>query len=258
MQSCYTNGEGMELSQLKSNYEGVLSSITSSEFILGKDLYSGVFLAQPFDEYWLSDKRVMIVGRETAGWNTKNKLNTISRIVEANASNSLSSVISESFERYSWHLLDKKGGIIRKKSSSWFQRFYADVAKRLDLDPRALIYQNLFAWDFNGKSPVNRGMSEFNTIQNLSIRLISESIKYSKPDIIIFAAGCNKNNDQTIKNMCNDYFNGFNSLEVISGKYWRFEFNGIECIRIAHPRAQSHEHPLYREKSMQAVVEKFV
>jgi hypothetical protein len=152
---CYTNGEGMELSQLKSNYEGVLSSITSSKFILRKDLYSGVFLAQSFDEYWLSDKRVMIVGRETAGWNTKNKLNTISRIVEANASDSLSSVISESFERYSWHLLDKKGGIIRKKSSSWFQRFYADIAKRLDLDTRALIYQNLFAWDFNGKS-INR------------------------------------------------------------------------------------------------------
>jgi hypothetical protein len=152
---CYTNGEGMELSQLKSNYEGVLSSITSSKFILRKDLYSGVFLAQSFDEYWLSDKRVMIVGRETAGWNTKNKLNTISRIVEANASDSLSSVISESFERYFWHLLDKKGGIIRKKSSSWFQRFYADIAKRLDLDTRALIYQNLFAWDFNGKS-INR------------------------------------------------------------------------------------------------------
>jgi len=139
----------MELSRLKNNYEEVLSSITSAEFILGKDLYSGVFLAQPFDEYWLSDKKVMIVGRETAGWNTKNNKNTISRIVGANTSGRLSSVINESFQRYSWHLLDKKGGIIRKKSSSWFQRFYADIAKRLDLDPRALIYQNLFAWDFN-------------------------------------------------------------------------------------------------------------
>lgn len=248
----------MELSQLEESYKEVLSSISSSNFILEKDLYSGVFLAKPFDEYNLTDKKVMVVGRETAGWNTNNSKNTISRIVACNSRDELTMVIDEAFERYSWHLLEKKGGKVRKKSTSWFQRFYLNISEMLDIDPHALIYQNLYAWDFNGESPVKRQASEFQVIQSLSIRLLSESIKFNKPNMIIFAVGCNKDNDQTIKKLCNELFNGYKTLEVVKGKYWRFTFDDIECIRIAHPRAQNEDHRVFRGKALKVISEKFV
>ncbi|MHA2852278.1 hypothetical protein, partial [Vibrio harveyi] len=254
----YTNGESMNQDQLIENYKNILSSINSSDFILGKDLYSGVFLSQPFSQYYISNKKVMVVGRETSGWNTKNGKNSFNRIIQANQSNTLDTVISESLERYSWHLLDRKGGDIKKSSSSWFQRFYLNLSKKLDLNPHALIYENLYSWDFNGKSPKNRKKSEFSHIQELSVQLLAASIQSAKPDVIIFAVGCNKKNDQTIKLLCNQHLGGYVNKEIVKGKYWEFETNDIKCIRIAHPRAQSNEHPYYREKAMDTVVTTFV
>ncbi len=199
----------------------------------------------------------MVVGRETSGWNTKNNRNSISRIVAANSSNTLNKIIEESLERYSWHLLDKKNGNAKKTSQSWFKRFFLNVAKSLEIDSRALIYQNLYAWDFNGTSPTKRKNSEFKIIQDISVRLIATSIKFNKPDMIIFAVGCNKVNDQTIKKLCNEHLNGYISNEIIKGRYWRFVCDGIDCIRIAHPRAQNEEHSRYRAKAIQSAYEKF-
>ncbi|MDV6316460.1 hypothetical protein [Idiomarina sp. HP20-50] len=264
-------------SLLIESYKAVLSSIRSTDFILGQDLYSGVFLSKPFEHYEASKKKVMVVGRETAGWNTagwntETKKNTISAIVKANEEGDLQDVIDESLFRYSWHLRDHPDGPVRTKSKSTFQRFYLKVAKSLELDPHALIYQNLYAWDFNGRSPLSRKDSEFKFIQRCSAELLAASIKYNRPDAIIFAVGCTTANDQTIKMVCKllagdnhgggestdlvDYKN-YETKELVKRRYWHFQSDGIDCIRISHPRPQGGEFEKYRTKAINTLVEKF-
>lgn len=57
---------------LFNDYATILSDLKISSFNLEEDKYSGVFLPVPFDEYWSSSIKIMLVGRETAGWNTDN------------------------------------------------------------------------------------------------------------------------------------------------------------------------------------------
>jgi hypothetical protein len=199
-----------------------------------------------------------MVGRETACWNTKNERNTIGRVVKFNALNQLNEIVEESFDRYSWHLLDKKYGKYKDKTTSHFQRFYRRVAKELEVSPFSLIYENLYSWDFNEGTPTTRKKSEFEVIRRLSVELLYESIKYSNPDVIIFSVGCNKINDDTIKMLFNDYLGGYVTKDLVSQKYWHFASGGIECIRIAHPRANNGDHPNYRIKAISAIKNNFV
>ncbi|WP_102292163.1 hypothetical protein BCU92_03720 [Vibrio cyclitrophicus] len=237
----------MDLSLLKSNYELVLKELSSTDFIRGEDRYSGVFLPYPFEQYDSAQKRVMLVGRETSKWNTLNNKNTIQRIVDKNASNNIRAVIEEAFDRYSWHLLDKKGGDIRTSHRSHFKRFYTNLARKLNASPEQLVYANLYAWDYNGVSPARRGKEEFTVIQQLSADLLAEAIKFCNPDIIVFAVGCNRKNDETIKLIMNKHFGGYETKELDRKKYWRFSSNGMDCYRISHPRASSKEQQNYRK-----------
>lgn len=66
---------------LRENYIKILQEMNARSFNLDEDKYSGVFLPVPFDEYWHSPLKIMLIGRETSGWNTKNNKNTISRVI---------------------------------------------------------------------------------------------------------------------------------------------------------------------------------
>ncbi len=250
--------KNMDVDKLKKKYIEVLSKISSNHFIVGTDLYSGVFLSYPFDDYFESRKKVMVVGRETSGWNTDNGKNKISRVVQFNNNKQLDIIIEESFARYSWHLLDQKGGNYKKKSKSHFQRFYRRVANELELSPFSLIYANLYSWDYNRKTPTKREKCEFEIIRRMSVELLYESINYSKPNVIIFAVGCNKVNDDTIKMLFNDYLGGYQTKQLIRKNYWHFVNGDIDCIRIAHPRANRGEHHNYRSKAIKTIKQKFV
>ena len=65
------------MNTLSKEYIRILSSINGEVFDLKNDKYSGVFLPVPFDEYWTSDLKIMLVGRETAGWNSQTNKNTM-------------------------------------------------------------------------------------------------------------------------------------------------------------------------------------
>ena len=67
---------------LLDEYGRILKELKFDSFNHNEDKYSGVFLPVPFDEYWSSSLKVMLVGRETAGWNTDNQKNTIKRVAE--------------------------------------------------------------------------------------------------------------------------------------------------------------------------------
>src|SRR5690606_38526554 len=118
--------------------------------------YSGVFLSVPFEEYWGSHPKVMLVGRETAGWNTKNGKNTIRRVIKASEHGATRGIVTEAVERYFNHLELSASGRVVTKARSRFKQYYFRLARELNLDPKALVYANLFAWDYDGRSPIER------------------------------------------------------------------------------------------------------
>lgn len=229
-------------------YEKTLSNINFDCFEREKDKYSGVFLPVPFEEYLNVEKKIMVVGRETAGWNTHNKITLPKNKIFRFKENGVGSVINEAIEKYERHLkLDSKGRV-KVTSRSRFKQFYFKIAKEMKISPKSIIYSNLFSWDYNDKSPVNRPQREYEEVKRLSLELLAHQISICKPDIIVFATGVNKITDTAIKELFNDYFDGYKTVEdsLVRGKFWEFEGAGIKCYRIAHPRA-THGHGQYRE-----------
>lgn len=85
---------------LFNDYATILSDLKISSFNLEEDKYSGVFLPVPFDEYWSSSIKIMLVGRETAGWNTDNNKNTINRVAEFVEKDKVFELLCEATGRY--------------------------------------------------------------------------------------------------------------------------------------------------------------
>ena len=222
---------------LKQKYARILQGLQIDRFNLDEDKYSGVFLPAPFDEYWTAKTKVMLVGRETAGWNTDNNKNTIKRAAGLGGV-SVSEVVNESFRRYRKHF-KLKGDKIVDTSRSRFMQYYFRLAKEVALDPRALIYANLFAWDYAKKSPRRRPADEFNEIASISQQLLAAQIRRFKPDFIVFASGF-RGADGVIRSLFNENLGGYETVKdkLVPGKLWEFEAAGATCYRIAHPRAE--------------------
>tara|TARA_R110001606_G_C15379449_1_gene650295 strand:+ start:127 stop:876 length:750 start_codon:yes stop_codon:yes gene_type:complete len=232
------------MNELIKDYRRILAGLQVDRFNLDEDKYSGVFLPVPFDEYWAAKSKVMLVGRETAGWNTANCKNTIKRVAGLVEGITLDEVVSEATERYKKHLkCDGEKVVI--KSRSRFMQYYFRLAKELDLDPRAIIYTNLYAWDYNKKSPRKRPADELDEVVSLSQQLLAAQITHLKPEYIIFAAGVS-GVDSIIKGLCNEHLGGYEtSTESVPRMLWQFKAAGATCFRIAHPRA-THGHGEFR------------
>ncbi|PNL48686.1 hypothetical protein [Proteus terrae] len=230
---------------LISQYSEIINQIDFTRFSHTQDKYSGIFLPIPFEEYWLSKPRIMLVGRETAGWNTNNNKNTLERISYFIENKNIHELIDEAINRYKKYLeLDNNKKIITK-SKSRFKQFYFKLAREMNLDPKSIFYANIFAWDYNKKTPLNRPDNEFQEIKKISIKLLATQINYLKPDFIIFATGFSRI-DTIIKELCNQYFDGYKtSAPVIHQKLWEFRAANATCFRIAHPRAM-YGHQEYR------------
>ena len=238
---------------LKQEYVRILQGLQIDRFNLDEDKYSGVFLPDPFEEYWTATTKVMLVGRETAGWNTDTKppKNTIKRAAGLSGV-PVSQVVDESLARYRSHF-KLKGDKLVETSRSRFMQYYFRLARELGLDPRALIYANLFAWDYDKKSPRNRPASEFNEIASTSQQLLAAQIRRFKPDFIVFASGI-QGADGPIRSLFNDHFGGYQTAKdkLVPGKLWEFEAAGATCYRIAHPRAE-YGHAEFRDQVIERI-----
>ena len=238
---------------LKQEYARILQGLQIDKFNLDEDKYSGVFLPEPFDEYWTAKTKIMLVGRETAGWNTDTKppKNTIKRAAGLSGVPVLA-VVDESLDRYSNHL-KLKGEKVVDTSRSRFMQYYFRLAKELALDPRALIYANLFAWDYAKKSPRRRPADEFNEIASISQQLMAAQIRRFKPDFIVFASGI-RGADGVIRSLFNEHLGGYETVKdkLVPGKLWEFEAAGATCYRIAHPRA-GYGHAEFRDQVVERI-----
>ncbi|HBU97141.1 hypothetical protein [Thalassospira lucentensis] len=220
---------------LRKSYETIIRRIENIAVI--DDQYSGVFLVEPFDEYFDFSPRIFIVGRETAGWNTDNNKNTIARIQDNIEKNEVSITINDSLTRYKKHLGDGKG--------RGFKRFFSKLAKETgrpkEAREKSITYANAYAWDFNNKTPQDQ--PDFKYLETISRELLRTQIDYLKPDIIIFAATITG-----LDNYIRKLFPERENLDpFVAKKFWHFKAEGIDCFRIAHPRSINGEHPKYRE-----------
>ncbi len=230
--------------ELKQQYADILSKIDFIQFDTASDDYSGVFLTEPSASYFSASTRVMLVGRETAGWNTDNNKNTINRIHSAMIRNEPNSVIDESLVRYKKHVADLIANY-GKPQKSHFRRFQNKLATHFEVAPDAILYCNLLAWDYKKASPLNRPDAEKSEIVRASVALLAAQIREYKPDIIVFATGCSV--DKVIKQLFTDEFNGWDTQNVIPRQLWEFSAAESRCFRIAHPRASAKVHQAARE-----------
>lgn len=235
------------MNALTNDYERILAGLNPEAFDLESDKYSGVFLPVPFEEYWESSPKVMLVGRETAGWNTNNCKNTMRRVIKANETGAIGDIVTEAAGRYQKHLELRSDGSLVKKSGSRFKQYFFRLARELNVNPKGLMYGNLFACDYNRKTPKDRPEHELAEVVSMSNQLLAAQIKHLKPDFIIFAAGYN-GIDPVIRSLFNDHFGGYeNTAPIVPKKLWEFRAGGSTCFRIAHPRA-THGHGVFRKE----------
>lgn len=234
---------------LLDQYAQVLGRMSREGFALENDRYSGVFLPVAFDDYWTNDFRVMHVGRETAGWNTRTGLNKLDRIFAANLAGTTRHIVDEAVARYRKHLQIRPDGKVITTTRSRFKQYYFRIAKELDLAPTSLIYGNLFAWDYAGKSPLERPPTELAAVSAFSLELLATQIRFFAPDAIVFSTG-RTGIDSLLKHLFENYFNGYQTIRKEPGKMWEFQVGKTTCFRIAHPRALR-GHQQYRSDVIQ-------
>ncbi|MBA5917228.1 hypothetical protein [Vibrio parahaemolyticus] len=203
------------MDMLINDYGRILQELRINAFNLDEDKYSGVFLPMPFDEYWSSNIKIMLVGRETAGWNTDNHKNTIKRVADFSEHNKIDDLVHEAIGRYRKHLSVNKNGNITTKTKSRFKQYFFRLSRELKLAPKSIVYANIFAWDYNKKTPRTRPKNEVNEITSISKQLLAAQIGYLKPDIIIFAAGF-VGIDSIIKQLFNEKFGGYPRIQLRS------------------------------------------
>lgn len=234
------------------DYERVLKGLSPEDFPAGEDKYSGVFLPVAFDEYRNAPCKVMHVGRETSGWNTKPNKHTLARIFAKNATGCTHDIVAEAVSRYEDHLKTTPAGKIITTSTSKFRQYFFRIAKELGVSPKAVIYANLFAWDYAGKSPLTRPPAELAAITKASIELLAIQIISFKPNYIIFSTGF-RGVDTIIKKLFDDHLGGYTvTKKVEKHRLWEFEGRGAICYRIAHPRA-THGHGEFRDEVIRRI-----
>ncbi|MFN3069174.1 hypothetical protein ACKWMY_13795 [Serratia sp. J2] len=221
---------------LINTYRQILLELNAHSFNLEEDKYSGVFLPIPFDEYWHSPVKIMLVGRETAGWNTLNGKNTMSRVLGLIPGITTEQVVEEAIARYRQHLPVKKDGTLNLKSRSRFIQYHFRLARELEMPPQAIVYANLLAWDYDRHTPLTRPENEVQEVITVSLKLLAAQIKHLEPDFIIFASGARRT-DYIIKQLLTGHLDGYETSSVIPGKLWEFKTGSVICFRIAHPRA---------------------
>jgi len=122
----------------------------------------------------------------------------------------------------------------------------------LHINPKAIVYANLFAWDYAKKTPLDRPAIELKEVTSISLCLLAAQIRYLQPDFLIFAAGISII-DSTIKKLFSEHLKGYEtSSSVISGRLWKFKSDNTTCFRIANPRS-GNGHEEYRSELIQRI-----
>lgn len=194
---------------------------------------SGLFVATASESYLRSKVRIMIVGRETAGWKGADVVPGTGAQID----------VAAYLERQmAYH--QKKVGTV--KATSTFFQFYRRVAHMVAApDDRHLkdapIWANLFCVDKNKSRPDRTPGPASARILDLSARLLRIQIAVLRPELIVFATGSSCDSYLKMR-----YFDSLLKSEVHNPKrLWEFHIAltddagdpfTVRAFRTPHPR----------------------
>jgi hypothetical protein len=227
---------------LKAEYVELLKNIDTSYLDVPNKRpkgLSGLFLASVANGYSQAKNKVMIVGRETTGWEPLAKQDGDKDSYDD--FQSIDSYIDRAMQK---HLLffEKMLKQIPNDRGCSFHNFTRAAAKVVGED--SLIYTNLFCFDWRRKSPIKS--PQFDFIKDLSGKILDAQIKVLQPEYIIFANGVS-----TVKYR-REFFpvvgagarctNPKSYPEIVSSHYlWEFMLDTkIKCFRTHHPVSYTH------------------
>lgn len=205
--------------RLAAHYLDLLEGTALDNLYGETNAFSGMFLPSVSEHYLAAQKKVLIVGKQTRSW-----ANATCGIKLGKAANSDN--VAAAMELHRTFLL-------KPPTSSKFMQFYRAANILLSGDtkyrPSTAIWANLFCVSSNGKSPV--GTNSFQSVCELSQKLLKAQIEILEPDAIIFTTGTGY--DQYLK----AFFPLRTDSEVIQPKtLWGFKINGVQCYRTSHPQ----------------------
>lgn len=196
---------------------------------------SGLFLTSVPRQYALAKNKIMVIGRETAGWNVLNK-------DPEEKFTTLSAYIEKAMAKHRGFFEKQLNG--KSSKGHAFHNFTRAVANKCGKE--GIVYSNIFCFDWNKSSPIKSPY--FETIKKFSERLIKIQIRFFVPDIIIFANGMDSapyrreffpiDGD---KQVCKDG-RDYSDRGIPNKQLWEFDLHedihdDIRCFRIQHPSA---------------------
>lgn len=153
------------------NYREELFTKQSEEY----SKLSGLFVTSSPTQ-WEVGKRILVVGRETRGWNVIN---------EKKPYTDLPSYLAEAMDKQKKFLAKY---IEEKKDKGFtFYNFLRDLGSQFGTGNIA--WANLFCFDWNGSTPNQKSTPHYEAIKELSGLILKAAIQNLEPDIIIFANG---------------------------------------------------------------------
>lgn len=198
--------------RLRLKYAEVMTLETLSRLATARNL-SGLFVPAASQSYLRSSTRLMIVGRETAGWR---KLRTQLAALPPSAT-----VVDYLQQQMVYHQQKVQQVEGRSKFFQFYRAASAAVAAPDDRARRdAPIWSNLFCFDEGKTRPDRKGDDEetVKEIVDLSFKLLEIQIAVFEPQVIVFTTGTS----------CDHYLRERlterqNSTVLIPRQLWRFE-----------------------------------
>ena len=213
----------------------LIPSISSDPSFKG---LSDIFLTSISPDYEKAKNKIMIIGRETKGWDwSKNK---VGEPLDEEVCVDLALKVHRNF--FVKQINDKSPG------GNDFHNFTWRVGSKSGKD--GLIYSNLFCFDLNEDIPTRSPI--FKEIKILSEKLLRAQIMVLRPDIILFMNGLDEDSVQTrrqyfpIKGEDKVCFNGkyFQEHNLTKNQLWefdlKFEDQLIKSYRSYHPCARNY------------------
>lgn len=198
---------------------------------------SGLFLPSVSAGYSSAKNKVMIIGRETTGWEPLGKKGK--KVYDD----------FESMEAYIERTMQKHQNFFKKmleKPSGdrghTFHNFTRATARAVGGE--GLIYANLFCFDWKQKSPVK--CPQFAFIKDLSQKILEAQIRVLQPEFIIFANGMSsaKYRREFFPVGEDGRCTATKSYPEKIQAHYLLEFmldKKIRCFRVHHPSARSKE-----------------
>ncbi|MBT5935646.1 hypothetical protein [Sulfurimonas sp.] len=199
------------------------------------EVLSAPFILHIDEKYIDAKKKVLYIGRETNIW--WGQLHQFMKDTEGSIE-----LLKERYKaEFDGGEVIKGNGKLahyekEKFGSSAFFNKYKYTRDNLKDNENSLIWTNLLKMD-SGAKGYSKNSIKNEKVQKISKEILQAEIEILKPDAIIFLTATAKNT-KAYDDFIKDVFEGYETLELVSGQYWKFQYKNIDCYRTLHP--QSH------------------